>query len=98
MEALEMFKSGKKVALLIPVKEVSDKLRQWCEENNILWASGDKATEKDYWEREQKNMCYSNTSGMTYGSAGWYRTYDYEILPICLEDLLNELAPVFEND
>ena len=98
MYALERFKNGKKVALLTQTEEASIKLMEWCEENNILWSSGDKATEKDYWEREQKNMCYSNTSGMTYGRAEWYRIYGYEILPICLEDLLKELAPVFEND
>ena len=97
MYALERFKNGERVVLNPMTEEASKKIMEWCEDNNLIWQNGDKATKNNYWKYRGKDLCYLNAGRLVYGSVSSYGSF-YEVLPISLEDISKELAPVYEND
>ena len=95
---LERFKRGKMVALHTQTEEIAKALMEWCSLNDISWGSGSIASHNTRWEVYRETTCYCNHSGMGYSPVCFFLAKDYEILELTLDDILKEVAPVYEND
>lgn len=49
---------GKRIAIHCDTEEKANKLLQICERSNMLWRSGSKPTERNYWQHYKEQTCY----------------------------------------
>ena len=73
------FMNGR-LAVYCKTKRISDLFLKYCNLEGMIWGSGAKLIERDYWNGYGSEVCYSYCNGMSISSRLYYEEEKYKIV------------------
>lgn len=86
-DLIEKFKT-EKIAINVRTPQAFKEFMQLCDEHNLKWSTGDKASERERWQAVDMAIVYSfdGDTGLQYGPIDFYEDFDYKIIRFGFEE------------